>query len=97
MHKELRKAAPLCGTHGIGLAEAAVRWLLYHSALDADGEDGVVVGPSDLSQLDGYVKARDAGPVPEGLARGLVALWNDEVKEAAASNIEYSRIDYGSY
>lgn len=89
MHEALQKAAPFCVSHGISLPEAALRWLLYHSSLEADRGDGVVIGPSNLSQLDSYVKTKNAGPLPEDLAKELAALWNDRVKEAAASIVEY--------
>jgi len=89
MHEALQKAAPICTRRGVSLVEAAVRWLLYHSHLKGDGGDGVIVGPRNISQLDNYVKARSAGPLPEDLAKELADLWNVQVQEAAVSIIEY--------
>ncbi|KAF2728642.1 Aldo/keto reductase [Polyplosphaeria fusca] len=89
MNEALRRAAPVCAEKGLGLGEAAMRWLLYHSGLDGERGDGVVIGPNSLEQLEGYVKAMDAGRLPEDLAEALDALWDEGVEEAAASIIEY--------
>lgn len=89
LNEALRQASPLCAANGIELAEAAMRWILYHSGLDGERGDGVITGPNNLSQLAGYVKARDAGTLPKDLAKALDTLWDDRVEEAAVSIIEY--------
>jgi aflatoxin B1 aldehyde reductase len=84
MHEALKKASSACAKHNVALAEAALRWLLYHSTLSSDAGDGVIVGPSKMSQLDSCVAARDAGKLPGDLAQELDSLWDASVQEAAA-------------
>lgn len=88
MHTALRKVAPACEAHGISLADAAVRWLLYHSFLKSDRGDAAIIGPNNFQQLGRYVAAKSAGSLPEDLAKDLDGLWED-VKEDAKSIIEY--------
>jgi aflatoxin B1 aldehyde reductase len=89
MHEALQKAAPVCTAHGVGLFEAALRWLLYHSCLDSDRGDCIIIGSSRISQIDSYVKARSAGPLQEELAKDLDALCDNQVEEAAGPIVTY--------
>lgn len=45
----IRKA---CEAHDISMVEATYRWMLCHSALQADAGDGLLLGASSLEQLD---------------------------------------------
>ena len=57
----LAKAA--CEETGISLAEAAYRWLAYHSCLSAERGDGVIVGASRVGQLEQNLEALRKGPL----------------------------------
>lgn len=63
------------------LAQAAVRWLLFHSRLEST--DNVAIGPSTMCQLEEYLAARDAGPLPEELARLVDGLYASMREEAS--------------
>ncbi|CAI7651457.1 unnamed protein product [Penicillium viridicatum] len=70
------------GTTG---AQCALRWLLFHSNLK--DPDRIVIGPSTLKQLQDYVDARKAGPLPANAAGEISALW-PTLKGVAATIIE---------
>ncbi|PYI03139.1 Aldo/keto reductase [Aspergillus sclerotiicarbonarius CBS 121057] len=86
-HNAVRELAAGVERHeGVSsVAQAAVRWLLFHSRLQST--DMVAIGPSTLSQLEEYLAARQAGPLPEELARQIDGLC-DPLREEAASFVE---------
>ena len=55
----------------ISLAEASLRWLYHHSALET--EDGLILGAT---------KAAEKGPLPGEVVKMFEKTW-DAVKEAA--------------
>lgn len=65
---------------GLTLIETALRWLVHHSALKpfpeqgSDG-DGVIIGISSYSQLDGNLDALEKGPLPEDVVQALDEAW----------------------
>ncbi len=61
---------PVAQRLGISLTEAALRWLLHHSAAD-----GVILGASRVEQLDANLAACRAGPLPEELRQALDRAW----------------------
>ncbi|KAJ9151099.1 Aldo/keto reductase [Coniochaeta hoffmannii] len=63
----------LVSPRGVGPAEAALRWLCYHSELG--GEDGVVLGATTVEQLRDCVAAVERGPLPEELVAGIERIW----------------------
>ncbi|KAF2198783.1 Aldo/keto reductase [Delitschia confertaspora ATCC 74209] len=87
-HDAIRKMEILCKDHGISLADAAWRWVLYHSALSGEKGDGVVIGPSTVEQLEGYAEGFRAGPLPRELAEELGGVW-EGVREEAGKIVRY--------
>ena len=71
---DLLKAA--CGKEGVSLVEAVYRWLAYHSMLDADRGDAVIIGASKLTHLKDNLAAMKAGPLPDALVRAFEDAWN---------------------
>ncbi|KAJ5660215.1 Aldo/keto reductase [Penicillium longicatenatum] len=63
------------------LAQVAVRWLLFHS--DLQSTDYVAIGPNNLAQLNDYLEAREAGPLPDELAKKIDTLYEPLRDEAA--------------
>ncbi|NLD83310.1 MAG: aldo/keto reductase [Clostridiales bacterium] len=63
------------GPHGIGTAEAAYRWLAYHSMLRGDRGDAILIGASRLSHLQQNMAAVKAGPLPEDVAAAFDRAW----------------------
>ena len=62
--------------HGISTVEATYRWLLYHSMLDGERGDAVIMGVSKLSHLQQILKTPDAGPLPEELVSAFDEAWS---------------------
>ncbi|KAJ5729645.1 Aldo/keto reductase [Penicillium malachiteum] len=63
------------------LAQAAFRWLLFHSGLRST--DQVAIGPNSVQQLNDYLDARDAGPLSEELAKTIDNLYQPLREQAA--------------
>ncbi|KAL6699468.1 hypothetical protein J3F84DRAFT_360907 [Trichoderma pleuroticola] len=75
MHDAIRKLKVACDSASppLTLQEAALRWIVNHSAL---GEgDGVIVGAKRLDQLESNVKDARAGPLPEHVRDTIEGLW----------------------
>jgi len=53
--------------------EAAIRWVVYHSALQ-DG-DGIVLGSSKVSQIEKNLKAIKEGPLPSDVVAAFEEVW----------------------
>jgi aflatoxin B1 aldehyde reductase len=88
MHEAMRKIAKACEPHGISTADAAVRWLLFHAAFPGQKGDAVIIGPSNATQLEKYVAARNQGELPAELVKELEAVWHD-IKDEAASLVVF--------
>jgi aflatoxin B1 aldehyde reductase len=70
--KKLDQAAQKAG---IPVHEAALRWLFYHSALSEN--DGVILGASNISQLQANLASVDKGPLEAGLVKVFEQIWAD--------------------
>jgi aflatoxin B1 aldehyde reductase len=67
---------PVVEKHGLTMVETALRWVVNHSALNIkDGNDGVIIGVSSLSQLDQNLKDCEKGPLPEEVLQALDRAW----------------------
>ena len=81
-HDTIVKLRSLCDEHGVTMPEAALRWIMYHSALKA--ADGVIVGASRVSQVTSAMEQIRKGPLPEVLAKELGTLGESMKGDAAA-------------
>lgn len=61
--------------HGIGPVEATYRWLAYHSMLNGDRGDAILIGASKLSHLKQNLEAVKAGPLPMDVVEAFEAAW----------------------
>ncbi|PKK54797.1 hypothetical protein CI102_314 [Trichoderma harzianum] len=77
MHDAIRKLKGACDSTSppLTLQEAALRWIVNHSAL-GDG-DGVIVGAKRIDQLESNVKDARAGPLPEHVRDTIEGLWSE--------------------
>lgn len=73
---------------GISGWELAYRWIVYHSVLDAELGDGVVVGPRNAAQLRDVVEAIRKGPLSKEAQTKIGALWEPLQGEAYLDNFE---------
>jgi aflatoxin B1 aldehyde reductase len=64
-----------CEAEGISLVAAAFRWLAYHSALDTEAGDGILLGASRLSQLEQNISAIEMGPLPVSVTDAFESAW----------------------
>lgn len=88
MHDAVKKMEGYCKESGVTMADAAWRWVLFHSALDGGKGDRVLIGPSTIEQLEEYIKGVEAGPLPDELVEKLDRLW-EGVKDVAANILVY--------
>lgn len=69
----IRKAAE---ARGVNPLEVAMRWLVHHSKLQVrDGQDGVVIGFSNLQQLRDNLDYLEKGPLDSELLDVLEQAW----------------------
>ena len=71
----LAELRPVCNSAGIPMNEAALRWLLHHSRLQAQSGDAVVLGVSSLEHLRADIPAWRAGPLPQAVTAAFEAAW----------------------
>ncbi|MEU7798945.1 aldo/keto reductase [Micromonospora arborensis] len=56
-----------CARADIRPTDAALRWLVHHSALDGEHGDGIILGASSLDQLQQNLDAVAVGPLPDDI------------------------------
>jgi aflatoxin B1 aldehyde reductase len=64
--------------HNLTLLEIALRWCVHHSELKMrvkGGNDGVIIGVSSFSQLEGNLADLEKGPLPEEVVQALDEAW----------------------
>lgn len=72
----LRIIEPVVEKHGLTLVETALRWVIHHSALKVkDGNDGLIIGVSSISQLESNLKDVEKGPLPQEVVDALDQAW----------------------
>ena len=71
---ELIKAA--CEKRDITIVEAVYRWLAYHSMLDADRGDSIIIGASKLTHLKQNLNAIQSGPLPDDILNVFEQAWS---------------------
>jgi aflatoxin B1 aldehyde reductase len=85
---------PVAAKHGLTLIEIALRWCLHHSALNIqDGNDGIIVGVSSLSQLKENLADLKKRPLPDDVVKALDDAWL--ICKAHASDYWYFDLKYG--
>ena len=62
--------------HGFTSIEATYRWLAYHSMLNGDRGDAILIGASKLSHLQQNIETLKAGPLPEDVIQAFEQAWN---------------------
>ena len=61
--------------HGISSIEATYRWLAYHSMLNAERGDAILIGASKLNHLLSNMETVKAGPLPEDMVAAFDEAW----------------------
>lgn len=73
----VNRISTTCRECGIPPAEAAFRWLAFHSCLDQTKGDGILVGASSLSQLEQNISSLGKGALPEAVLNAFDVAWNE--------------------
>ena len=80
-HDPLFAAAEMVKGHaafyGISGHAAALRWTAWHSELQAEKGDGIIIGASTQQQLEENLDILEQGPLPESLLHVLERVWED--------------------
>ncbi|MBR5039066.1 MAG: aldo/keto reductase [Prevotella sp.] len=64
-----------CDAEGIPMAEAAYRWLCYHSMMETNKDDGILLGASRLEQMTQNMAAARKGELPQSILDAMDAAW----------------------
>jgi aflatoxin B1 aldehyde reductase len=85
---------PVVQKHNLTLLETAFRWLTHHSDLNIKdgGNDGIILGVSSESQLEGNLKDVVKGPLPEEVLKALDEAWL--VAKATTANYWHLDLKY---
>lgn len=62
--------------HGITSIEATYRWLAYHSMLNGERGDGILIGASKISHLKQNMEAVEKGPLPDDVLAAFEEAWS---------------------
>lgn len=65
-----------CNKYEINITEATYRWLAYHSMLDSDRGDGIIIGASSVEQLEQNISYVNKGKLSEDLVNIIEDVWN---------------------
>lgn len=68
--------------HGTTSHALALRWVLHHSALEAEKGDAIIVGARRLEQLRPTLDMCEAGPLPDDLVQLMEDTWAAVRKDA---------------
>lgn len=73
---------------GVSRAELAYRWVVYHSKLQAELGDGIIVGARTAQQLSETVAAMGKGPLSDAAVKSIDEVWDSVKAEASLDNFE---------
>jgi len=65
----------VCEENGCTATEASLRWLMHHSQLSGEREDGLILGGSTFSHMEENLKSALRGPLPETVVAALEEAW----------------------
>lgn len=80
MHTAVKELYSGLQTHGIELAEASLRWVYYHSALQEG--DGIILGASDIAQIEENMRWISRGRLEKNVVTMFEEIW-EKVKDIA--------------
>lgn len=73
---------------GVSRAELAYRWVVYHSKLQGDLGDAVIIGARNQQQLKETLEALKNGPLSDGAVKRIGEIWESVKAEAVLDNFE---------
>lgn len=66
----------VCANYDINITEAAYRWLTYHSMLNPERGDGIILGASNKEQLAQNISYVNKGSLPEDVVKVINNVWD---------------------
>ncbi len=86
LFKALDEWEHIASDAGISKAALAYRWITYHSALEREHGDGVIIGATKVSQLEETLKVIEDGPLDAKTADRVDQIWKTVEHEAPLDN-----------
>lgn len=83
----MERASAAIEEQGIDPHGAALRWVLYHSALRKEAGDAVLIGASSTEQLVKNMRFVREGPLPEEIVSVLNGLDEEIGKDAPSYHV----------
>ena len=71
----VKRFCNVCEQEDIDPANAAIRWLVHHSDLQANKQDGVIIGASSIEHFDTNHAAMGDEPLPDNIVESLQEGW----------------------
>jgi aflatoxin B1 aldehyde reductase len=71
---------------GCTRADLAYRWVTYNSLLNPELGDGIIIGASNLTQMEQTLEGLKAGPLNEDACKMIDYLWEAIEHEAPLDN-----------
>ncbi|KAF7354592.1 Aflatoxin B1 aldehyde reductase member 3 [Mycena sanguinolenta] len=65
----------VASTHGLTVAEVALRWVSHHSLMRASLGDSVIIGGSSLKHVEENLVDLEKGPLPDEVVAALDEAW----------------------
>ncbi len=87
-HDAVDAVVEACRRHDIDPADAALRWMYNHSALDGSKGDAVIIGASSVKQLEANLAS---AAVVEPLPRDVLDAFDDGWRACRSSSAPYFR------
>lgn len=79
--------------HDLTVIETALRWMVHHSGLKiTDGNDGILIGISSVSQLEENLTHLEKGPLPDEVLQAVDQAW--EVNRAESVPYWHGELEY---
>lgn len=82
----LKDWGKIAGAAGLTATELAYRWITYHSALDYQKGDALIVGASSPAQLEETLVSLERGPLSSETAAHASSLWAAVKDDAPVDN-----------
>ncbi|RAO64522.1 uncharacterized protein BHQ10_000534 [Talaromyces amestolkiae] len=82
----LTEFGKLAAQEGITQAELAYRWIVYHSHLDGEMGDGIIVGSRFGDHLTATIEGLKKGPLSGAVAKRMDELWKGVEKDSILDN-----------
>lgn len=71
---------------GITNSQLALRWVTYHSVLDGEKGDSVILGGKSVEQLEDCFHGLEKGPLSEGAVGEIEEIWDGIGEDAPRDN-----------